>query len=283
MTERELIYEARQKSTRERKPTIPEVIADLAGVPDRDFICGHSLKPFWGGFEDDPAWYSAHGKNERSRNSENIFPRNQKLIFFCAKCATNDLRLRGRSYWRRSHQIPGVCWCSKHKSPLLTCPSSKISEQPHCLAALAIPCINAPFPTKKSITGRYLSVIAYLLTLRRPIPTAQLCERLAMRLSEKGIAWHPNEHKRTFLSDIVLKRCTSDWCQQLFEDFSLKQPREYFSKIDACPINIGNLATSYTLALAALFDTSGEVAKVVTSCFVPSPRDLKALQLAIKV
>lgn len=38
--------------------------------------------------------------------------------YFCDECIIEDLELRGYAYWRRSHQIPGMDWCSKHRSLL---------------------------------------------------------------------------------------------------------------------------------------------------------------------
>lgn len=267
MTERELIDYSRQETARERKPTIPEVIADLARISDREFICGHTLKPFLGGFEESPAWYLPHGKNERTRTSKKLFPPNQERLFFCIKCATDDFRRLGRSFWRRSHQIPGVCWCSRHKIPLATCCSSHIRDQPHQLTAESKPCIDKSFPTKKSIEGRYLAVVAYLLTLRSPIPTAQLCQWLTRKAQERKIALDPGMAKSVLLSDVILKRCSTSWSQHLFQDFSQKQPGDYFSRIDNFWININNSATTYSLALAALFGDRSEVAMVIGSSY----------------
>jgi hypothetical protein len=274
MSERELIDTARQKSTRERRPTIAEIVADLAGISDRDFICSHSLKPFFGGFEDDPAGYLPYGKNERTRKStKNIFPQNQKKFFFCAKCAAEDLRFRGRSFWRRSHQIPGACWCLEHKTPLMTCPSSNLSDQPHNLITLAEPCITAPFPKKKTIEGRYLVVIAHLLKLRSPILSSYLRQWLCRMQNERNITCHPDIKEKLLLSDLVLKRCSTNWCQQLFEDFSQKQPRKYFQNIDGYGFHINNHATTYALAVAVLFDNHSDIARVMNlSCVSPANR-----------
>ncbi len=272
MSERELIDAARQRSTRERRPTTPEIVADLAGISDRDFICSHSLKPFFGGFEDDPAGYLPHGRNERTRKSKkNTFPPNQKKFFFCPKCAAEDSRLMGRSFWRRSHQIPGVCWCSKHKTPLMTDPASNLNDQPYNLITSAEPCITDSFPKKGSIEDRYLAVVAHLLKLRSPILTACLRQWLCRMQHERNITCHVGIQGKSLLSDLVLKRCSTNWCQQLFDDFSQKQPREYFQNIDGFPLHIHNEATTYALAVAVLFDNHNDIAKVMNlSCVSPA-------------
>jgi hypothetical protein len=39
-------------------------------------------------------------------------------LWFCPRCAADDRDQRMFSYWRRSHQIPGVFTCSRHKIAL---------------------------------------------------------------------------------------------------------------------------------------------------------------------
>lgn len=48
----------------------------------------------------------------------------------CLSCASEDEKLHGVGYWRRSHQIPGVTVCWKHKELLLSsCPNCRFPFQ----------------------------------------------------------------------------------------------------------------------------------------------------------
>lgn len=40
----------------------------------------------------------------------------------CLQCIREDQAHLGFSYWRRVHQLPGVCWCTEHEVPLRTIP-----------------------------------------------------------------------------------------------------------------------------------------------------------------
>lgn len=40
-------------------------------------------------------------------------------LAYCPRCARHDLELTGFSYWRRTHQLPGVFICEQHGDPLL--------------------------------------------------------------------------------------------------------------------------------------------------------------------
>ena len=37
---------------------------------------------------------------------------------FCEDCVNEDVKYLGFSFWRRSHQVPGLDWCQKHQIPL---------------------------------------------------------------------------------------------------------------------------------------------------------------------
>lgn len=38
--------------------------------------------------------------------------------YFCPSCVEADLATKTRSYWRRTHQTPGLFWCPTHGSAL---------------------------------------------------------------------------------------------------------------------------------------------------------------------
>lgn len=66
--------------------------------------------------------------NEGRVNPQNYlgFSRTYKPRFgylrYCPKCIEEDERIRGESYWHRSHQAFGVYICSRHRIPLLNYP-----------------------------------------------------------------------------------------------------------------------------------------------------------------
>lgn len=43
----------------------------------------------------------------------------QNNLLYCPKCLEEDIRNYGESYWRVLHQVPGVFYCDKHRSPLM--------------------------------------------------------------------------------------------------------------------------------------------------------------------
>lgn len=96
-----------------------EILSSLAGVPAEIFVRQHTTIPFFQGIGNNgqaarhndsgayPMFLLRHGLSETRSEA-----------YFCEKCVACDLELYGQSYWRRSHQIPGVFWCPEHSFPL---------------------------------------------------------------------------------------------------------------------------------------------------------------------
>ena len=273
MSETEIIRYAKTRSTRTSPTTTFMAIADLAGITYKGFIRSHSLKAFLDGFEERPDGHFPHGTKEEQRKREKVFPRDRKNALFCEQCAQEDLETCGRSYWRRTHQVPGICWCLKHKIPLLRAPLNDLIEQPHTLMEQALPCLEEPFPIYDSIEERYIRVATKMLEIHSPIYTGNLCGFISSACMSKSLTCHPFEWDKKLLSDVVLECCSYSWCNQLFETFSKKKPKEHFPEIDGCWIHIDNQATTYALAMAILFENQDYLSWVLSSSFrIPKNR-----------
>jgi len=255
MTEQELIEHVRRKSVGKHTPRIAEIMADLAQISPFKFMRNHTLQPFVEGISNSFTNYRLDEEYRCPSSCKRFFPARHEKMRFCIKCTSDDLRRLGRSFWRRSHQIPGVCWCKRHEIPLVTCFTNGASDQPHHLATADIAtCIDEPFPSKESIEGRYLTIVAQLLNQSHAIPTIELCRWLETKAIKKNFKCGSINVGCKYLSDAILDQCSSSWCQNLFQDFSQKQLGEYFPKIDDFWRNIGNSATTYALAFATLLD-----------------------------
>lgn len=87
----------------------------------------HTLYPLLTSFLSDEATkdiYSSvkEGKDERVILKIGFMNSSFKMgnkLKFCPKCLKEDIEVLGESYWRRSHQIPGVFFCIKHECKLL--------------------------------------------------------------------------------------------------------------------------------------------------------------------
>lgn len=98
----------------ERTPA--DRLAHATGLTAEQFIRHHSLAPYIRAFV--PSERGA--RRPRSHDQEYSFLRvlglgvARKDAHLCPLCVREDLAFHGVSYWRRSHQLPGIYWCSKH-------------------------------------------------------------------------------------------------------------------------------------------------------------------------
>jgi hypothetical protein len=105
-------------------PSCTSVIAESIGLPMHEVLYGHTVFPYVTAFmlretvaalERKFLRCSAHVKSSfaalQSRASVPFFR-------VCVQCISEDFHLYGESYWHRSHMLPGVHVCLKHKTQL---------------------------------------------------------------------------------------------------------------------------------------------------------------------
>lgn len=82
---------------------------------------------------------SESGEGDPNRHLKCGLPR-KKGAYFCLACVEQDKAVLGFSYWRRTHQIPGIDHCVEHCSPLMFIESSfAFLNTPHYWLSVAQP------------------------------------------------------------------------------------------------------------------------------------------------
>ena len=96
-----------------------EILSSLAGVPAEIFVRRHTTIPFFQGIGNNgqAARHNDSGAYLKFLSWQWLSDTRSEA-YFCEKCVACDLELSGQSYWRRSHQIPGLFWCPEHSFPL---------------------------------------------------------------------------------------------------------------------------------------------------------------------
>jgi hypothetical protein len=88
-------------------------LAAMAGQSVEAFRYQHTLLPFYGAVlaTGVRSWLDPNERATEFRHSAHQF--NSQGAFLCPECVGEDMSFWGVSYWRRSHQLPGVIWCDK--------------------------------------------------------------------------------------------------------------------------------------------------------------------------
>lgn len=112
-------------------------IARLAGISMPQLEQLHTLAPYA------IAGKIAQGRVKRAACAGSL-PRGNltpvRMLRYCPSCCAEDIEKHGRSYYRRSHQLPGVNWCSLHGfQRLVWTPKNKFGRSPEQWCGLKPP------------------------------------------------------------------------------------------------------------------------------------------------
>lgn len=286
LTTEELFSRVRKAKSRLQRPSKAHLIAEIAGLSDQDFVCSHTCKPFYGAFECTSRWCHPHGANERGSPNNPMLNHRRFGYYLCPQCASEDLEFWGRSYWRRSHQIVGVSWCSKHEIPLNVVTGEVLSSQPHKAIDASCECTSTPFPSENTIPRRYQKLVSTLLAFQGPAFLPHLIRILQQQLNRKNYACWTTAHGKRFVSDTILATCPNQWCHDLFPDFQTKGAGKYFRDIDAIELGRDDQAVTYVLALAVLYGDPDEAASLISllsgapSRYQSQPSDQDAVKMS---
>lgn len=113
----------------------------------------------------------------------------------CRQCVANDLERVGFAYWRRSHQLHGVTWCSEHRRPLGESFDPLAFEQsPDAMleSVSEVPGNDVDAAMGSEVLQRYAELLRRFLTLAvRPIALARAVQLIrqeasAQKLNSRG-------------------------------------------------------------------------------------------------
>lgn len=170
-----------------------EVVATLLDMSVESYARHHTLLPFTWCFQPTnqsplastlkiPLMIGARASSKIGRRS-----------FLCQQCAQEDLAFWGFSYWRRTHQLPGVDRCIKHGSHLSTVSSIRHgAELPHELVEEARVVEEIPHSHQRRAVDRYSELVVTMLEGWGAYPIDHAIARLRKRrdaVGERSLEW----------------------------------------------------------------------------------------------
>lgn len=243
------------------EPSATELLALVADVPIKQFVRHHSLLPFHRlvSLKDHDV---AHGDPSRLDLVKHFGTRGwrQSIAMFCPQCVNQDIEEHKFSYWRRTHQLPGIPWCMKHGIQLL---NASVGKQAFDNVPLEAMPAKGDFSDhefseifQNPVIRRYAEIAIASLAAEKPMPViharfriAERAKKLQLRIGVRG--------RLPTLTDMLLEHVPEYWLRKSYPEIEGRLTGEFFNSIDN--ITLG-LATdqSYALALALLFDSSDE-------------------------
>lgn len=245
-----------------RTDPLAHVTARMSGMGIHDYVRLHTMLPF-AAFAADDGCIVDHGWTAAvARYRGTVTPR--KVAYFCPACAAEDRDFWGYSYWRRTHQLPGMLWCQKHPEERLhaVAATAAFSQQPHIwLDRVQTVVHRFPIATRDHVAvRRFVDICQAMLDHGRPCGVRDVRRALIARASEAGLHINePGRHPRR-PSGVARQTIPPDFLKEVFPSLAKCGPGQYFRAIDG-GIRAGNWrpnSPGTALVAALLFSSVSE-------------------------
>lgn len=239
-----------------------EVLAWLAGKSSEHFVQHHTTMPFRRSVATEQCELPHGSPQQRPLLVKRALCDTRGYACLCSRCVEEDVQFHGHSYWRRSHQMPGVYWCSKHGQPLhyvrvpnpySRFPSDWLRESCEQFCAdwvsglIGSECIQ-----------RYVAICNDLLMSAAPVNLSRVLGGLRHRAAAKGLRVS-NTADCPELDDYVRSQVDQVWLTRLLRKGDVMVEGE------VCP-RLNHSVTSIAVTFAALMDSADEAVNDILDC-----------------
>lgn len=164
-------------------------------------------------------------------------------VWQCPQCVREDIQFWGFAYARRSAQLPGLDWCTKHGVLLMrTSPTDEV---------------GAPVPIELMAAElRYVEILDALLDLPYAVPLAQAAARLRQRAVEAGLRTRSSSSGKT-MSDRAASVMPKRWLQQHRPLIPAGSRDDRLDSVHTSPPK-PFAASDYVLAMTVLYESTDE-------------------------
>lgn len=269
--------EVLKKWLKQAKPELEEMplvfnLAHTIGVEPHEFIKQHTLTPILRATQSEIDNYlSEYGIKENSDPSivrllsSKVF---KKAACFCESCVNEDIDYLWFSFWRRSHQLPGIDWCSKHMEPLQEVhDKNAFSKMPSIFLKSGNYRKQSETLSKNNpIILRFAQLIEDALELEIPLDNRISQEILSKKARLIGVKLSETGNTRQ-LSDLMNEVLPGQWINKYFPRLKKENYGQFISGFDEV-LKSSRKGKSYVntlLAAAVLFDDADEVMHELTS------------------
>lgn len=260
--QRLLHIQASATKTNDWQPPVVDTLAELAERDISDFVCNHTLVPFYSAVRNKMQPHGYAGR-ERSGPLYQLGLKADKTgPYQCAACVREDLHFWGFAYWRRSHQVPGVTHCTKHLTKLESVKGASFGNLPRALEKPSNPKCEE-FPLAPALT-KYSEISNGLLEVSSTLPRLHVTRCLADRARILGIRGIPTGN-RPVLSDLALEQMPKKWLEDFFPSIASKTKGSFVHPFDYICVSGSKLMqpACYPLAATLLYDTAEDALRAL--------------------
>lgn len=234
-------------------------LALAAGLPLEEFVQKFSLLPFHRAVSLKDADVK-HGDPAKLNLIERCGTRvwRQHMALSCPQCIKEDLDV-AFAYWRVTHQIPGIPWCTHHGCELENSSIGKkaMDSMPNEGKKTTL-YSEKEFQSLKENAAiqRYVDIALAFQQSKLPMSLIHASYRIAERAKKHDLRVGERGKKAT-LTERVMELVPICWLKTLYPEIEDWSSGDYFNSIDNSTKGLVS-STGYVLALASLFDSYQE-------------------------
>ncbi|MDP3597147.1 MAG: TniQ family protein [Nitrospirota bacterium] len=185
----------------------------------------------------------------------------------CPKCVREDQEHLGFSYWRRVHQLPGVCWCPEHEVPLRTIPglnSFDVCPDRVLDQASEISWANDT-ESGSGIMRRYTAIASEVLNRGLRFDSLTASSVLGLRAGAMNLRLKGNGDRPT-VSTLAMTSLPAQWLNETFPRVRWSTGK-FIATVDGACMSGENRYTPATLCLLAalLYEEAGIAIRELTT------------------
>jgi hypothetical protein len=254
---------------------IVELAATMSRIAIERYAALHTLMPFIGCAQ--PEGRSAPSQEQLAKFAAYL-PKTS--AHFCPACVQEDIGHWKFSFWRRSHQLPGMFWCEKHGQELLSAEAIAPYDRPPLFylrqGRRAAGARLAEFQSHPEVL-HFLETSAAILEAGQLVRTKSFRQRLSRDAIRQGIRLWGTDKSEPLLSDLALQRFPHPYLVALVPAALHKAEGDCLSAIDgALQSQCGSLPVGTAVALSLLYaDPADAVSALFSSSDEPSMHGLR--------
>jgi hypothetical protein len=239
------------------------VLADLLEIDRTKFLMSHTVIPVTRVVHFREHQFQFGDLRARNFPMETGFRPEKGRWWLCRRCIAEDLSFHGFSFWRRSHQLPGIDWCTVHDDPL----ECVVRDE----AVLWSPNENLQFtrsPDPKEIQtyrinptlARMAQIMNDCLSFDRPLDAASTTRKLRALAVKKGLRTSTSLYRRS-LADLAVEQLPGAWLDRFFAGLVNRTSSAPFLQLENVfrSSEAASVALPFFLACALLHEDSNAI------------------------
>jgi hypothetical protein len=193
-----------------------------------------------------------------------------KHLKYCKVCAAEDNANLGYSYWRSSHQLPGVLWCQEHHHPLSFQSKTAYLTNPHLLPESDCENQIDTLTQRQIEVIKKYSLIAWKILNHTPVIDSVAASIALGKRAKTNDFRVSKPGKRPTPSTYLIEAFPDWWLLEAYPRAQLK-PNSYNWVIDgACSPSATRYTTTTLCLLASIFYEDADAA--INELLAPADR-----------